>query len=200
MMAALEDVLECSLCLDMYMKPKYLSCHHSFCEQCLVAYVESNNIRPGGDLVCPECRQVSKLPVKGVKGLPVDFNMNKLLEKLADIFLCDVHKKEEMKLFCSQCNVYICLVCHASKHNGHSTKDINEKYDEKKNECNDKKEIINRKKNSLEYNIQLAKSSKVDMQIQADDLEKLFGIEGNKFLENIIDELDRMKIVTKTRA
>ena len=32
---ALQNILECSICLDEFKQPKMLPCQHSFCEECL---------------------------------------------------------------------------------------------------------------------------------------------------------------------
>ena len=36
----LEDILTCQICFEIKEQPKLLSCHHSFCQKCLIRYWE----------------------------------------------------------------------------------------------------------------------------------------------------------------
>lgn len=77
-MDALRQQLQCSVCGDIYSKPKQLRCHHAFCEECLLNIVRYN--RPSKKLTCPACRKHTKLPDNGVKALPAAFHINNFLE------------------------------------------------------------------------------------------------------------------------
>ena len=69
--------LGCPICCELYKKPKYLPCYHSYCEECLVKLVVQSNI------TCPECRKTSIVPSGGVKQLPNNFFINRLLDEVA---------------------------------------------------------------------------------------------------------------------
>ncbi|XP_042861019.1 uncharacterized protein LOC122246414 isoform X2 [Penaeus japonicus] len=48
----------CSVCLDEFCEkrpPKYLSCHHTFCEDCI------HQLLRGGKVECPLCRKVTRV-------------------------------------------------------------------------------------------------------------------------------------------
>ena len=47
----LEELVTCTVCLELFKNPKMLPCHHTFCHDCIVKLFEHKN-----ELVCPECR------------------------------------------------------------------------------------------------------------------------------------------------
>ena len=85
--------LSCPICYELYKKPKYLPCYHSYCEECLVKLVVQSNI------TCPECRKTSVVPSGGVKQLPNNFFINRLLDEVA--LKRKVEGEEEAK--CDRC-------------------------------------------------------------------------------------------------
>ena len=38
---AIEELLECTICLEQFKNPKMLPCQHTFCENCLQNLVEN---------------------------------------------------------------------------------------------------------------------------------------------------------------
>ena len=140
----LEEQLNCSICLDTYIDPKLLQCHHIYCRKCLVKLVYRDD---QGKLVldCPACRQITPIPANGVSGLMPAFHVNHLLDiqdsfkKMKDssfaetpspgaaskslgtvIKYCFDHG-EELKLYCETCGDLICFHCimKGSKHHSH---------------------------------------------------------------------------------
>ena len=57
------EELECSICLNQYVKPKLLSCMHTFCLECISKLQKV--IRPQKvqkkDVVCPQCRNLTEV-------------------------------------------------------------------------------------------------------------------------------------------
>ena len=53
-----DSLLGCPICRQSYVKPKALSCLHSFCEDCIRDYIASRyeNLE---HFLCPVCRQVN---------------------------------------------------------------------------------------------------------------------------------------------
>ncbi|ESO96933.1 hypothetical protein LOTGIDRAFT_159688 [Lottia gigantea] len=49
---------ECPVCLEDYKQPKFLSCHHTFCLDCIRSMATSNLI------ICPLCKRAMTLPKK----------------------------------------------------------------------------------------------------------------------------------------
>ena len=128
----LEDRLKCSVCLDTYTDPKQLQCDHVYCQGCLEGLVVSNQHMPS-ILACPNCRQVTRVPVNGVASLRTAFQTNHLLDILKEhkkakegTLYCASHEGRELELYCESCEQLICLQCSITGHNGHNMKLVND--------------------------------------------------------------------------
>ena len=75
-MKKVAGLLNCPVCYETYKKPKYLPCHHSYCEGCM------EKLQTGPNIICPECRETSAVPAGGVKDLPNNFFINRLLDEV----------------------------------------------------------------------------------------------------------------------
>ncbi|XP_035657375.1 tripartite motif-containing protein 2-like [Branchiostoma floridae] len=124
------EELSCSICLELFTRPKVLPCQHTFCQDCLRDHAEVKI-----PLQCPNCRQQVRLPPQGVAGLPDNHIVANMIEKLQkqekhleEISKqaqsgnrCSFHPSEEVKLYCKQCNVPVCTECCEEGHDGHPT-------------------------------------------------------------------------------
>ena len=106
--------LSCPICSKLYKKPKYLPCYHSYCEECLVKLVVQSNI------TCPECRKTNVVPSGGVKQLPNNFFVNRLLDEVAlqrkvegeEDAKCDqCTRNDPVKVLCLECSEFLCSHC-----------------------------------------------------------------------------------------
>ena len=106
--------LTCPICYQLFNNPKYLPCHHSYCEQCLEKMQVQNKI------VCPECRKEATVPAGGVKDLPSNFFINRMVDEL--VLKRKVEGEEEVKCdecdedepvvaYCPDCNMFFCQIC-----------------------------------------------------------------------------------------
>ena len=81
--SSLEELLQCPICLDTFTDPKWLDCHHTFCEKCLQGVHsgsgQSRHVR------CPACRRTTSVPANGIAGLPDDFRANEIKDKIRQI-------------------------------------------------------------------------------------------------------------------
>ena len=109
-----QNNLTCPVCYQLFKNPKYLPCYHSYCEGCLEKMQVQSNI------ICPECRKEAKVPAGGVKELPNNFFINRLVDDL--ILKKKVDGEQEVKCdecneddpvvsFCPECNSFLCLTC-----------------------------------------------------------------------------------------
>ncbi|KAI8483715.1 hypothetical protein Bbelb_385070 [Branchiostoma belcheri] len=124
------EELSCSICLELFTRPKVLPCQHTFCQDCL-----QDHAGRGGTFQCPNCRQQVTLPPQGVAGLPDNLMAANMCEKVRkqETLLektekqpqsgnrCSFHPSEEVKLYCKQCNLPVCSECCEESHDGHPT-------------------------------------------------------------------------------
>ena len=112
----LSEELTCPICLEQFTDPKLLQCFHVFCEKCLKPVARQT---PQGQVVeCPNCRQPTSLPQKGVPGLQGAFLIHHLFD-IQDILRkvsspadtkCVKCKKREPTCYCRTCG-FLCDLC-----------------------------------------------------------------------------------------
>ncbi|XP_065909000.1 E3 ubiquitin-protein ligase TRIM71-like [Dysidea avara] len=106
--------LSCPICTKLFKKPKFLPCHHSFCEQCLEKMNEDSRI------TCPQCRKEVIIPAGGVKEFGNAFIINHMVDQL--VLKCAVEDEPEVecdecfrdkpiKAFCTYCSSFLCHCC-----------------------------------------------------------------------------------------
>ena len=109
--------LTCPICYQLFNNPKYLPCHHSYCEQCL------EKMQVKSKIICPECRKEAIVPAGGVKDLPNNFFINRMVDEL--VLKRKVEGEEEVKCdecdedepvvaYCPECNLFFCHICNES--------------------------------------------------------------------------------------
>ena len=158
----LEEQLTCSVCLDHYIKPKTLPCHHSFCQHCVEGLRLDKN-EETYYLSCPTCRHRSELPEEGVGAYPVAFHINNLKEvhrlmkrtaNLSDTQVqvveatCSDHGKP-LEFFCETCDTVICSHCSVRKHKHHDCDLITDSYTRHCQKLREHLSSVDRKKEEL---------------------------------------------------
>ncbi|XP_078581860.1 uncharacterized protein LOC144865167 [Branchiostoma floridae x Branchiostoma japonicum] len=150
------EELSCSICLELFTRPKVLPCQHTFCQDCLRDHAEVKI-----PFQCPNCRQQVSLPPQGVAGLPDSHIVSNMCEKLQkqEKYLeeigeqpqsgnrCSFHPSEEVKLYCKQCNVPVCTECCGQDHDGHCTTSLKKAAQERSSTI---QALINEGRNILE--------------------------------------------------
>lgn len=84
---ALEDLVQCPICLDKLKEPRMLPCQHTFCLSCLQSHLLAkhlvHNANSNSDklLQCPVCQQRIKLEngLESLKALPSNRYIDSLL-------------------------------------------------------------------------------------------------------------------------
>ena len=116
------DVTECFICTKAFSDPRVLVCIHTFCLECLEALCE--NTKQGDQVSCPLCKKEFAIPCGGLKSLPRNFFVSKLLEvhgiqenrSIKIDYDCDVcsdteEPKEQARMFCVDCQEHFCRSC-----------------------------------------------------------------------------------------
>ena len=109
-----QNNLTCPVCYQLFKNPKYLPCYHSYCEGCL------EKMQVQSKIICPECRKEARVPAGGVKELPNNFFISRLVDDL--ILKKKVDGDQEVKCdecnednpvvsFCPECNLFLCHTC-----------------------------------------------------------------------------------------
>ncbi|XP_066270089.1 tripartite motif-containing protein 3-like [Branchiostoma lanceolatum] len=152
----IREELSCSICLELFTRPKVLPCQHTFCQDCLRDHAER-----GVTFQCPNCRQQVKLPSKGVAGLPDNHIVANLCERLQTQATlseetreqpqsgnrCSFHPSEEVRLYCKQCQVPICHECFEATHDEHPTMSLRKAIQQRRGPVRD---LITEGRNILE--------------------------------------------------
>ena len=108
------DNLSCPVCYQLFKNPKYLPCHHSYCEQCLEKMQVQSNI------ICPECRKEAIVPPGGVKDLDNNFFINRLVDEFivkrkvegeAEVKCDECSGDDPVVAFCPDCTLFLCHLC-----------------------------------------------------------------------------------------
>ena len=116
------DITECPICIGPYVDPRLLPCVHTFCLKCIDKYEKSQDTP--GEMPCPLCRQLFTVPSGGMKKLPINFFVLKLLEikriasKQNEVVACDLCEDEEgeasasnASFYCFDCQQNLCNRC-----------------------------------------------------------------------------------------
>ena len=110
---------ECSVCQEQFSEinePKILKCLHTFCKNCLEAWLR---MRHEGGLSCPTCRQITDCPSNDISRLPSNLFYKQMVEiveayggQAEDSPRCgNCEEKKLLKWYCSDCNFFLCDEC-----------------------------------------------------------------------------------------
>ncbi|XP_071810399.1 E3 ubiquitin-protein ligase TRIM32-like [Asterias amurensis] len=125
-----QELIECPICLNRFINPKILNCHHSFCQKCLQELVFIQNPKTGF-IICPECREKTKIPVKGVSALLNSFFLSSLIDDVINLedpnqrpktesSKCQKHADQELWAHCDTCDLLVCVKCALLDHQAHT--------------------------------------------------------------------------------
>ena len=131
----IDDIAECSICMELYDNPKLLSCAHTFCCKCLERHATEK--KPVTDTnSCPLCRQQFTIPTGGIDQLPGNYLIAKLVElrkrsiqEVKEAMMCDIcTEKTEIdiskvvKWYCPNCDEKLCIQCAKNHQRARTTK------------------------------------------------------------------------------
>ena len=102
---AVNSLLECSVCLQVFQDPRNLPCGHTFCLRCI------QNI---SNRLCSLCKREWSLPENGCQGLPKNFIAENCITSLPSISHCTVAGNSShgaVKFLCIDCWDPLCDKC-----------------------------------------------------------------------------------------
>ena len=137
------ELFICGICTEPYddnqHKPKFLTCHHTFCFHCLNQWHKKKGRANTRSIPCPNCNQPSNVPKNGIAGLQTNFYIERMKENLKEeqepkcddkMEGCQKHVNHPTFFFCmflAVCiTIYICTVLHHMKSAGHFKSRIQE--------------------------------------------------------------------------
>ena len=126
------DIYSCAVCMEHLLdrNPRFLSCYHSFCQQCLQRLINK------GQVTCPTCRAITPVPNNDVTKLTMNFQLVQMMEHLKQEKQsmlssrnCHFCNKEPIFYKCIECNKFLCQSCETKHHKmkvfkGHSMSEI----------------------------------------------------------------------------
>ena len=102
---AVNSLLECSICLQVFQDPRNLPCGHTFCLRC---------IQKIGNRLCSLCKREWTLPANGLQELPKNFIAENCITSLPSISHCAVAGNSShgaVKFLCIDCWDPLCDKC-----------------------------------------------------------------------------------------
>ena len=111
------DIYSCAVCMEHLLdrNPRFLSCYHSFCQQCL------QELTNDGQVSCPTCRAVTAVPNNDVTKLTMNFLLVQIMEREKELKEqkqthfsgqnCHFCGKENAVCKCGDCNQFLCEGC-----------------------------------------------------------------------------------------
>ena len=111
------DLYTCKVCLENMLdkNPRLLSCHHSFCTDCLKKVIKDDII------LCPTCREETVVPSRNIISLKANVMLHEVKAHLDEVHsskasFCHLCLAESAVLKCQECVQLLCEDC-SLKHN-----------------------------------------------------------------------------------
>ena len=114
----MRGILKCAVCHERMTSPKFLSCGHTFCKEC-INNVHRNRTYQTNEARCPVCRRKFVLSYSGAEELPDNFYCKQLLENITiqeetkepEKRTCVRCSKQKADQMCIHCNTLLCDDC-----------------------------------------------------------------------------------------
>ena len=121
-----QEILNCSICMEEAEDPRALQCQHTYCFKCLQKYANTKDVKV--EIICPLCSKHCSLPNGKVEELPTSFLYNQLKdanrraaavaggieeiasEKRPEIMCSSADCNKPAVSYCEMCR-YVCTEC-----------------------------------------------------------------------------------------
>ena len=110
----LQELITCSICLEVFNNPMSLKCRHIYCHDCI------QQLRQGLHVHCPDCRKTCS-----IHDIEKDFRTQTLVDEYSlksnrqkgvscasgSKRVCDICKEPGKVVICKACDEYLCSDC-----------------------------------------------------------------------------------------
>ena len=112
---AINSLLECGLCLEVYQNPRNLPCGHTYCLQCLEKQYEASQKSKRNQLTCGICRAQWAVSEQRVANFPKNFVAQDCAALIPSLSKCgmtgDGLEHGKVEYFCTDCWDPLCASC-----------------------------------------------------------------------------------------
>ena len=183
--------ITCPVCHQFFKDPKYLFCHHLFCEGCL------EKMQVQSKIMCPECNEQTVVPTGGVKELPKSFFITCMVDNLPKtksttplakpetVRRCTDHD-EELLFYCVPYDQLVCTHCTVARHAGHQHDPLAKKYQQDLKEITESLEEIT---TNLSQHLESIGSIKNELEQRGNQVCKKI----NQYFQEVTDILVKQK-------
>uniref|UniRef100_A0A452IHH6 Uncharacterized protein n=1 Tax=Gopherus agassizii TaxID=38772 RepID=A0A452IHH6_9SAUR len=181
---SLRDEATCSICLSFFKDPVSLDCRHNFCRACISQCWEESD----ADISCPQALRPNRLLAN-----VVEIAKQLSFQAAAGKDLCKVHQ-EPFKLFCSQDQILLCVICRESQgHCAHTVVPIEEAAQSYKGQIQTRLNTLKKEREELLKWRQDEEKQKVERQKIMSEFEqlRLFLEAQERLLLAWLEELDK---------
>lgn len=167
--------LRCPVCLDLYQKPLFLPCGHTYCKNCIEQVVDSSDkeSKKRKRFICPTCRNIIKYGDEGIEALPKNLNLEVAVARYetgqaVKAPLCQSHIKfrQEKTIWCEECNCCICPLCVIDgSHKGHEVAPLNvmTKFQKVRKNLQKTKQVLANRVDDLQTSLHQMNKNRMDL-------------------------------------
>nr|XP_039268630.1 tripartite motif-containing protein 46-like isoform X1 [Styela clava] len=176
--------LLCPQCLELYDKPLFLPCSHTFCKNCTEMLITTSDLvlQKRSRFICPTCRNIIKYGPEGVDCLPRNVNLEQAVvrfkvESKTRYPECSRHRQFHMELlmWCETCACNLCPLCALEdSHKDHKIAPLKvlQKFKEIRRRLKQSTKVLTSKIETLGGNILESQSVVSSIEMKGEDLKK----------------------------
>ena len=185
-----DRTLTCSVCLEIFNRPKFLQCFHTICQTpCAEGLLQ--NSRDASTIKCPQCQAVTTVPEGGISALQTNFYLTSILDQRKKEVKCSLHTVETLRFVCVDCQVAVCNKCITREHSGHTAKDLAEELAECKVELDKCQPRLKEKEKQLHRRLSKLETSKKSAYDAKRNVKRLLCKRAMKMNDMVKEELDK---------
>ena len=187
-----KETLICSQCSETFEHLQLLPCSHTFCFKCLEDLSSRHDV-PSPTFPCPLCGKDVTVPAGGLAGFPDFYYQPDVVEYGV---MCPTHPRQELDMYCVDCQLTLCLACVVTEHTQHATKDLSDAVNEARTQLSQCEPRLLRAASHMVQEVEAAKRERQTLQNKKAALERtirkrhaLVVALADKFRDDLLDTL-----------